>query len=526
MRNSQRELSLSRRDLFRLGITGGVLTAMNAGGSAAPLEPTRPNILFIMSDQHRGDCLGVAGNESARTPNLDRLAREGAWFEHAYSTTPTCTPARAALLTGLGPWRHGMLGYGRVGEGYAIEMPQALRDAGYYTCGIGTMHWHPQRHLHGFHKTILDESGRELTIDFRSDYRAWLATVDPNADPDATGLTFNDYRARPYKLPEEYHPTRWTGDVAVNFIKSYRREQPFFLKVSFARPHSPYDPPQRVWDDFADADLPPARVGDWAARYATPSPNEPDIWHGDKGAEQVRTSRRGYYASVAFVDEQIGRIIAALEQRNLLENTLILYTSDHGDMTGDHHLWRKSYAYEASARIPMIVRWPLGTLSNAPGPTRGGLPQPVEIRDILPTFLDAAGAKGAESLDGRSMLEPITRKRAKWRDAIDLEHDVCYDPSNHWSAMTDGRYKFIFHAQTGEEQFFDLREDPYELRDLSRDGGYRRRVGEWRDRLIEHLAERGEPFVVKGKLGVRPESYLYSPNWPGCKCHGTARRAG
>lgn len=522
MRDSRRDFSLSRRELLRLGLAGGTVAGLHAAGATLP-KPNRPHIVLLMSDQHRGDCLGAAGNRAARTPNLDRLAREGAFFEHAYSTTPTCTPARSALLTGLGPWRHGMLGYGRVGEGYAIEMPRALRDAGYYTCGVGKMHWHPQRHLHGFHRTILDESGREQTIDFRSDYRAWLATVDPNADPDATGLTFNDYRAWPYKLPEEYHPTRWTGDVAVNFINTYRREEPFFLKVSFARPHSPYDPPPRIWDAYADADLPPARVGKWAGKYATPSPNEPDIWHGDKGAQQVRTSRRGYYGAVAFVDEQIGRIIAALEQRDLLENSLILYTSDHGDMTGDHHLWRKSYAYEPSANIPMIVRWPRGTLSD----TRGQrLPEPVEIRDILPTFMDAAGAKGAESLDGRSLLELIADKRARWRDAIDLEHDVCYDPSNHWSAMTDGRYKFIFHAQTGEEQFFDLREDPRELRDLSGDRGYVRRMAEWRDRLIEHLAERGEPFVVKGKLGLRPESYLYSPNWPGCKCHGTARRAG
>jgi arylsulfatase A-like enzyme len=263
-------------------------------------------------------------------------------------------------------------------------------------------------------------------------------------------------------------------------------------------------------------------VGRWASKYAPRSDDSPNIWHGDVGGEQIRTSRQGYFGSVSFVDEQIGRILAALEQSGQLENTLILYTSDHGDMTGDHHLWRKSYAYEASASIPMIVRWPKDTLSDERG---RAISQPVEIRDILPTFMDVARAPGADTLDGKSLLGLVADRRAKWRDAIDLEHDICYDASNHWTAMTDGRTKYIFHAATGEEQFFDLRDDPYELHDLVVDGGAKRRVSEWRDRMIEHLAERGEPFVVNGKLGVRPESYLYSPNWPGCKCHGTARRA-
>lgn len=510
----------TRRELLQAG-AAGVLTAGLGADAAVLPKPQRPNIVMVMSDQHRGDCLGAAGNKAVHTPHLDRLAAEGALFSNMYSTTPTCTPARTALLTGLAPWRHGMLGYGRIGEGYSIEMPQAMTDAGYYALGIGKMHWHPQRHLHGFARTILDESGREETADFRSDYRAWLMSQYPTIDPDATGLTFNDHRAWPYKLLEELHPTRWTGDTAVRFIETYQEPKPFFLKVSFARPHSPYDPPQRLWDQYGDAALPPARVGDWAKKYAARSDDSPNIWHGDVGADQVRASRRGYYASVTFIDEQIGRILDALERRNLLENTLILYFSDHGDMTGDHHLWRKSYAYEPSAKVPLVVRWPKGTLSA----TRGTVfEQPVEIRDILPTCMDAAGAPGAETLDGRSLFELIANPKARWRDAIDLEHDVCYHPSNHWSGMTDGRWKFVFHAQTGEEQLFNLRDDPYEEHDLGRDGGYQRRKREWRDRLIEHFAERGEPFVLKGQLGIQPESFLYSPNWPGCACHGKTRR--
>lgn len=512
---------LNRRDMLKLSAAATLAAAHTANGDSTPPTPSKPNILLLMSDQHRADCMGCAGNTACYTPHMDRLAREGARFTNMYSTTPTCTPARTALLTGLAPWRHGMLGYGRIGEGYAVEMPQAMRDAGYYTLGIGKMHWHPQRHSHGFHRTLLDESGRQLSVDFRSDYRAWLMTNYPTVNPDVTGLTFNDHRAWPYRLPEEVHPTRWTGDTTVNFIETYKEPQPFFLKVSFARPHSPYDPPQRIWDMYDGVDLPKANVGKWAEKYVPLSEGAPDYWHGDLGAEQVSVSRRGYYGAVTFIDEQIGRILAALEKKRMLENTLIIYISDHGDMTGDHNLWRKSYAYESSAKVPLLVRWPSATIAAKRGVT---IDSPAEIRDILPTMLDAAGDVDMRAkVDGSSVLPLITDRRAKWRDAIDLEHDVCYDESNHWTGMTDGTWKYVYHAHNGEDQLFNLKEDPSELHNLAIDGGYTRRKREWRDRLIEHLSERGEPFVVKGDLGVQPRSFLYSPNWPGCKCHGKER---
>jgi arylsulfatase len=478
--------------------------------AAAPVS--RPHILLLMTDQHRADCIGAAGNPVVHTPAIDRLAAGGVLFRHAYSSTPTCTPARAALLTGQSPWTHGMLGYGAVAEKYPVEMPRLLRDAGYYTTGIGKMHWTPQRALHGFHQTILDESGRVESVDFRSDYRSWFWSEMPSGDPDATGLDWNGYTARPYAPPERLHPTAWIGETAVRWIRGYRRPEPFFLKVSFERPHSPYDPPQRWWDRYADADLPPARAGQWAEGFRAPSGNQVSLWHGDLGAAAVRTARRGYYGSVSFIDEQIGRILETLDERRLLDDTLILLLADHGDMLGDHHLWRKSYAYEASAGIPMIVRPPRGMAAE----TRGRvLPHPAEIRDVLPTLLDAAGLPVPEAVEGRSLLGPMRNPQAPWRQWIDLEHDVCYSPANHWTALSDGRRKFIFHAQTGREQFFDLEADPHELRDLAQDAARASEVSLWRGRMVAHLAVRGEPWVQAGRLGVRPASQLYSPHYPG-----------
>jgi len=494
----------------RRGFLGSIGAGIALQGRAQT-RGSRPNILLLMTDQHRADCLGAAGNKVIQTPNLNSLAAGGAIFRHAYSSTPTCTPARAALLTGQSPWSHGMLGYGNVAGHYAIEMPRLLRDAGYFTTGIGKMHWTPQHALHGFHQTILDESGRVESPGFRSDYRTWFQSQLPGGNPEPTGIDWNGYAAKPFPLQERLHPTAWVADTAVRWLKDYHRSDPFFLHVSFERPHSPYDPPQRWWDHYADAALPPAVAGSWAEPFRTPSGDGPAIWHGDLGAATVRNARRGYYGSVSFVDQAIGRILETLDSQRRLEDTFILMLADHGDMLGDHYLWRKSYAYQGSAAVPLIVRPPKGWLKEARGVNLG---HPAEIRDVLPTLLEAAGAAIPEAVEGRSLLGPMRNPKAAWREWIDLEHDVCYSPQNHWNALTNGERKYIFHARTGEEQLFDLAADPGELHDLSGDPARAEEIGVWRSRLTAHLAIRGAPWVVNGRLGLRPSSQLYSPNYP------------
>lgn len=478
------------------------------GGTTGP----KANILFLMTDQHRADCLGCAGNKIIRTPNLDSVAADGVRFSNACTSTPSCTPARAAILTGLSPWHHGMLGYGRIAGRYPFEMPQAMRDAGYYLFGIGKMHWYPQKKLRGYHGLLVDESGRVETPGFVSDYRRWFKEQAPDLNPDATGIGWNEYRAKPYALPERLHPTVWTADRAVEFLDKYDRSEPFFLKVSFARPHSPYDPPQRFMGMYRAEDMPASVVGDWAKRYAPHAePPDPSLWHGDLGVQQAKESRRGYYASVTFIDEQIGRILATLKKRALYDNTLILFCADHGDMLGDHHLWRKTYAYEGSAKIPMILRWPKRTGTDQ---QRGKtLPQPTELRDVLPTFLHAAGATIPSHLDGRSLLELVRGNTRNWRPHIDLEHSMCYD-QDHWTALTDGRIKYIYFAYDGREQLFDLQKDPGELRNLAGEPAQESLLKEWRRRMIQHLSERGEEFVSGGKLAIRKKRLLYSPHYP------------
>ncbi|HUU53698.1 MAG TPA: arylsulfatase [Armatimonadota bacterium] len=470
----------------------------------------QPNILLLMSDQWRGDALGANGNDTVHTPHIDSLAADGVAFRAAYSSTPSCTPARAGLLTGLAPWHHGMLGYGNVNEHYTVELPQALRDAGYDTFGIGKMHWTPQRALHGFHGTLLDESGRVESPGFVSDYRQWFAQVSGGADPDATGIDWNGYEAKPYVHPESWHPTAWTGQTALDLIDRHTGDAPFFLKVSFARPHSPYEPPQRFWDLHDDASMPPPVIGSWAARHAAVDHPIPiDTWHGDLGLAQAKRSRRGYYGSIAFIDDQIGRLLQALRDRGIDDNTLILFTSDHGDMLGDHHLWRKTYPYEGSVRIPMVLRWPTSMgMDDRRGQT---LDSPVELRDLLPTFLDAAGAPIPEFLDGSSIL-PLVRGDAKsWRPYIDLEHSCCYTDNDDWTALTDGEWKYIFHAGIDREQLFHLHADPDELDDLAPVPAHAQTLALWRARLADHLSERGEAYMRNGSIVAPRPAQLHSP---------------
>lgn len=472
----------------------------------------RPNILFLMADQFRGDCLASAGNTVIQTPNLDRLAHEGIRFDRAYTSTPSCTPARSGLITGLSPWHHGMLGMGQMAEHYPHELPAMLHDAGYATMGIGKMHFYPQRTLHGFDRTVLDESGREQTEGYRSDYRSWFWSVAPTLSPDATGIGWNDYRAKPYVLPEDLHPTRWTADVAIRFLESYKSDRPFFLMVSWERPHSPYDAPERFVKMYENADVPPAAIGDWAGRNAlNADPNNHDSWHGDFGPRQVLESRRSYYGSISFVDEQIGRILAVLQSRGWLDNTLILFTADHGDMIGDHHLWRKTYAYEGSSRIPLLVRWPESVTAH-----RGqAVDLPVELRDVLPTFLDAAGAPASTgTFDGRSLLDLVRGATKDWRSYIDLEHSVCYSGSEPWNALTDGKEKYILYGASGREELFDLRTDPRELHNLSSEASQARTLATWRERMVKHLSERGNAFIKDGRFVIPRQNMLYSPNFP------------
>ena len=231
----------------------------------------------------------------------------------------------------------------------------------------------------------------------------------------ATGLEYNDYRGRAYVLEEYYHPTAYVGRAAINFLKTYNQTEPFFLKVSFHRPHSPYDPPGAFMDQYRPQDMPdPYTGGNWDSRYAVnynTTPN-PGIWCGNISLDTLRVSRQAYYGNVGFIDSWVGEILTVLQEGGLADNTFVLFTADHGDMLGDHYHFRKTYPYFGSAHIPMMFKWPISLESRLPaggevitGPRGSVRDEVVELRDLFPTFLDIASLPVARTLNGSSLLD-------------------------------------------------------------------------------------------------------------------------
>lgn len=474
----------------------------------------KPNIILIMTDQQRFDAMGCV-NETVITPNLDKIAKEGNLFSAAYTSTPSSTPARAGLLTGMSPWSHGMLGYGRQAANYEYTMPRMLGEAGYNTLALGKMHFFPQNNKHGFDVVLYDESGRVDDSLFMSDYRKWFNNVAFGQNPDLTGVGWNSHVAKTYSLAEELHPTKWLGDVAVDAIKGYSSDDPLFLKVSFARPHSPYDPPVRLLNMYDTREIPAPIVGDWVpdSWVANNDPNENlNAAIGNFGDDYTKNSRKHYYASITFIDEQIGRIINELKQQQMYDNSLIIFISDHGDMLGDHHLWRKTYAYEGSAAIPFIIKLPKGMERTVKAGDE--IEYPVEIRDILPTFLDVSNTKQPEKMDGRSMLPLLQSKSPEWREFIDMEHSTAYWSTNYWMALTDGKIKYVWFRVSGEEQLFDLVSDPYEQKNLVSESKYSQKLKDLRNAMVEHLSVRGDEWVKDGELVLGDKVVVYGDNFP------------
>ncbi|PAV30766.1 sulfatase [Virgibacillus profundi] len=475
------------------------------------------NVMLIMTDQQRWDALGCYGNDVIETPNLDYLASRGTVFENAYTPSPSCVPARASLLTGMDPWSTGILGMGSaqgpMGIGFDNTLPGELAEAGYHTQGIGKMHFYPQQALNGYHNTVLDESGREYDPGFKSDYKQWFEK-NKSGDYGITdhGIGWNSWMARPYHAPEFLHPSNWTINESIDFLEQRRDpSKPFFLKTSFARPHSPYDAPEFYFNLYLnDPEIPKAEIGEWAHIHDVEvDAKAPDAWRGVRSKKEIHRARAGYYGSIHHIDQQIGRLINYLQLNGLFDNTMIVFLSDHGDMLGDHNLWRKTYAYEGSAHIPLLIKMP-----DAFGTVKGFVEEPVLIQDIMPTILEAMSLDVPESVDGTSLLPLIRGEDAAWREYLHGEHSTCYAEEQEMQYLTDGKFKYIWFPRTGMEQLFHLTEDPYENKELSGEEAYQDTLLKWRTRMVEVLEKRDAGLTEKGQLICQKDKpFLTSPHY-------------
>jgi len=440
----------------------------------------RPNIVLILTDHFRGDCLGRLGHPVAETPHLDSMSREGAVFTHGYTPCPSCIAARRSLMTGLSPYSQGMVGY-KDGLPWHYEQTMAgeLTRAGYQTINIGKTHFHPPRLHLGFEQLITS-----------GEYGEWLAAhPDVDVEKFAHGVHGNSWMARPNHLPEHLMEETWFVSRARDFLRKRDPTRPFFLCLSFNGPHPPWCPPAVYYDQFIHRELPMPVVGQWAVRHAEEAGEPLDVnsWRGRVSDHLNHRARAAYFGYLAYLDAQVGRLMNIL-LRGGMRNTFCLFTSDHGEMLGDHNLWRKTYAYEASARVPFLVRMP----PAMEGERNRAIPQPVGWEDIMPTFLEVAGAPVPEAVEGRSLLPLLRGDTEGWREYYHGEHSPCYAPTNANQFLSDGMWKYVWNPITGEEQLFHIAEDPDECDDLVGVPAMASMLEMWRGRMVQELEGREE----------------------------------
>jgi len=467
----------------------------------------RPNIIHIVTDQQRFDTIHAAGNPHIFTPHLNWLMNTGTNFSRAYSDAPICVPARATMITGVAHYQRSS-DYGTWGVPTAADptktLPGLLTQAGYQTRAFGKLHYHPARGTYGFeHTEILEDYYRE---------RRRLGGPQPKSH----GVGENEMEPVISMLNEQDSLTHWVVDRSINFLETRDLSKPFYMHVGFSKPHPPLDPLLSYWQLYQNRTVPDPVMGDWSEKLADIPPGFLGATHVLNSAdrfspEQVREIRRAYYACITQIDYNLGLLFGRLRELNLLDNTLIVFNSDHGEMLGDHHMGAKTVFLEGSAHVPMLLKAPRGIEGFSD--LRGGTTcdSIVTLADLMPTFLAAAGvARPAdmpkESVDMIEYLRgraPRTRFTGAYADQYSL---------------IDGDWKYLYTSTGGGELLFNLKDDPYEQHNLAAqkpDIAQKMHAA-----LAEEVSQHGYDKLKPGtrKLPVQPAreaAAIREGGWPG-----------
>ncbi len=438
----------------------------------------QPNILFIYSDQHRADVMGCAGNELVQTPNLDRLASEGVRFAQAWTESPICQPARASLLTGQYPHEHGIIGnFTGECEPAWQTYTRNLQQAGYTTAVVGKTHYSnwpmgkekepapSDEWLKRFgYDHVVEEFDRYVHINYETPYTKF---VQERGDLDSYKQAIRErfrigdrhWEAVTSPLPQDLDLTSFLADEAERWLDTQAGDKPWFLNLAFVQPHVPLMGDPEWADYYKDLDIPRSDTGipepdnaQWAQHLGMLQKHSHSELLTD---EFVLAGARQYYAMVSLIDQKVGELLKKLESMGQLENTLIVYASDHGEMLGDHGLMAKMCFYKSSVRIPMIIR--------PPGGCDGSVYEaPIQAFDMVATMLDAAGAEPMSCSSARSLIPLLNGKDSKVRE---LAHSMIRMRPGlpTWVAVSDGEHRLTYEKSTGEcVELFDLTNDPEE----------------------------------------------------------------
>jgi choline-sulfatase len=422
---------------------------------------------MIMADQLAAPAVGCYGNPVVQTPHMDQLAADGVVLENFYCNVPICAPSRASMMTGRLGARLRQFDNGTELPASVPTFLHHLRHGGYETTLAGKMHFVGPDQLHGFE--------RRLTTDIYPSSFGWTKDWSVPGKP-ALGMVGHLKHAGPRPWTEQLIYDEEVHSRALEQLRAYggfsadrtpRAERPWFLCVSYTHPHDPpYITPEwwNLYDEAEidmpatppDPDAPLHPVDDWLMQYL-------GLDQFKLSAEDVRRSRLGYYAMTSYFDSRVGQLVETLEQLGLRENTIVIVTSDHGDMVGEHGLWFKRTFYEWSARVPFIV--------SAPGryPSGRRVEGVASLVDLFPTLLEMTGLPPATHLDGQSMAPLLAGDNAgeapEWKDeaVIDFTSAGALHP---WRAVRQGRYKYVS-VHTAGPLLFDLEQDPNEWHNLA-----------------------------------------------------------
>lgn len=491
-------------------------------------DVTQPNILMLCTDQQRFDTLGCYGNLHAKTPNLDRLAAQGAVFEQCYVQNTVCSPSRASLFTGMYARNHGLWANGVSLPDHRKMFTRVLADAG-YDCGmIGKQHlsacggWQTEKRFDDGYR-FFEWAHDPIHRSPQNAYLNWLKKKHPEVytsvfadegDPNNAEAGNKARGATPMDVvPVEAHFSHWVADRAIHFIedKDNREEdQPFFLIANFFDPHHPFGAPDEYRKLF-DADTIPGPVlaeGELSTKpkaqtlYSEKSMAGNAPGFVDYSDAEIKELRASYYAMIAMVDAEVGRILDALEASGKADNTLVVFTSDHGEMLGDHGILLKGpMMYDGCTRVPLIMRWPDHV------PAGGQVSNIVQWIDLTATYLDVSGAKGKNSAQGASLMG-LFEGVEDWRDWAlceyrDSGHPL--QPPIHTTMLRYEHYKLvIWHgapatARDRDGELYDLDADPNELVNLYHDPAHQDLKARMKDQLLDvldHTEDRSQPRVA------------------------------
>jgi len=434
--------------------------------SRMPAQP--PNVLLILADQHRHDVLGLAGNPDVRTPHLDALASDAVHYTHAFCPYPVCTASRYSLLTGQYVHQHGAASNHSSIHPAAPTFPRTLQNAGYRTAAVGKQHFTPTYADVGYQEMFLAEqngSGR-LDDDYHRDLKqaGYVDAIDMidqlhNHRANAFPGYWANIGAAPDTLPDALNDTNWIANRALAQLDQWTPKQPSLLTVGFIKPHHPPNPPRQYWDLYNPEQL--TLLPGWAEQ---PLPSDLTFSRGyfphDKLTEAgMRQFMRGYYGCVTHIDHCVGQMIQLLKAKGLYDNTVIIYTSDHGDYLGYHHMALKSgHLYEPLIRVPLLIRHVRDVGRGIKSDTL------TSTVDLATTILAEAGLPRPVPMAGRDLALPPAEPQVVMAERSTADGRLYM--------VRDRRFKLIYRQQPEDCLLFDLETDPHEFTNLYHETEY------------------------------------------------------